>query len=136
MLLYSPLSHTKIPGIFNSTLRSFSNRSQTIANRGSSGKSLGLKVGDGEKVNPPKILCRQRGTKFHPGLNVGMARDFTLYALVEGNMFISWEPRPPSKYAQFAMKKRKYIRKFVNIKAVFTPFQFQLDRVLQSPISE
>ena len=122
--------------MFNSTLRTFSNRSQTIANRGSRGKRLGLKVGDGEKVKPPKILCRQRGTKFHPGLNVGMARDFTLFALVEGNVFISWEPRPPSKYAQFAKLKRKYIRKYVNVKPILTPFQFQLDRLLQSPISE
>ena len=136
MLLYCPLSHSSLPVISAFVLRSFSSRSQTIASRGSRGKSLGLKVGDGEKVKPPMILCRQRGTKFHPGLNVGMARDFTIFALVEGNMYISSEPRPPSKYAQFSKLKRKYIRKYVNIKAIEIPIQFQLDKILQSPISE
>jgi large subunit ribosomal protein L27 len=45
---------------------------------------LGVKCGDGQTVRNGAILVRQRGTKFHPGTNVGLARDFTLYALSDG----------------------------------------------------
>lgn len=48
------------------------------------GKRLGVKVSGGEKVGTGAILVRQRGTKFHPGENVGLGRDHTLYALQEG----------------------------------------------------
>ena len=49
-----------------------------------SGKRLGPKVGDGEKVAPGVILVRQRGTKISAGKNVRVGRDHTLYAAVEG----------------------------------------------------
>ena len=52
--------------------------------RDSNPKMLGVKRYGGQKVNCGEILCRQRGTQFHPGRNVGLGRDFTLYALVEG----------------------------------------------------
>lgn len=48
------------------------------------GKRLGVKVSGGEKVGTGAILVRQRGTKFHPGENVGLGRDHTLYALRRG----------------------------------------------------
>lgn len=48
------------------------------------GKRLGLKVGSGEQVAAGSILVRQRGTKFHKGMLVGMGRDHTLYALEGG----------------------------------------------------
>ncbi len=48
------------------------------------GKRLGVKRFGGQKVKTGTILVRQRGTKFHPGDNVGMGRDFTLFALVDG----------------------------------------------------
>jgi len=48
------------------------------------GKRLGWKKFSGEKVNPGNIIVRQRGTKFHPGKNVGMGKDHTLFALTEG----------------------------------------------------
>lgn len=44
------------------------------------GKRLGVKVSGGQKVGPGEILIRQRGTKFHPGANVRLGRDHTLYA--------------------------------------------------------
>lgn len=52
--------------------------------RDSNPKMLGVKRFAGELVNPGNILIRQRGTKFHPGENVGIGRDHTLFALIEG----------------------------------------------------
>lgn len=54
--------------------------------RDSQGQRLGVKVFGGESVVPGNILVRQRGTKFHPGLNVGTGRDWTLFALVPGKV--------------------------------------------------
>jgi len=54
--------------------------------RDSIAKRLGVKVGEGEKVKPGMILIRQRGFKFHPGLNVKRGGDDTLYALKEGKV--------------------------------------------------
>ena len=50
------------------------------------GKRLGVKKYGGEPVIPGNILVRQRGTKFHPGDNVGMGKDHTLFALSEGQV--------------------------------------------------
>ncbi len=52
--------------------------------RDSAGKRLGVKKFGGEFVKAGNILARQRGTKFHPGANVGIGRDHTLFALIEG----------------------------------------------------
>ncbi len=52
--------------------------------RDSISKRLGVKRFDGQVVRAGNILVRQRGTKFKPGKNVGMGRDFTLFALVDG----------------------------------------------------
>ena len=54
--------------------------------RDTAGKRLGVKRGDGFTVSAGSILVRQRGTKIHPGLNVGMGRDYTLFAKVEGTV--------------------------------------------------
>ena len=50
------------------------------------GRRLGVKKYGGEAVIPGNILVRQRGTKLHPGDNVGMGRDHTLFALVDGQV--------------------------------------------------
>ncbi|MCZ7547283.1 MAG: 50S ribosomal protein L27 [Anaerolineae bacterium] len=52
--------------------------------RDSNAKRLGVKCFGGESVIPGNIIVRQRGTKFHPGANVGMGRDYTLFAVAEG----------------------------------------------------
>lgn len=52
--------------------------------RDSAGRRLGAKVGDGETVTAGSILYRQRGTKIYPGANVGMGKDHTLFAKIEG----------------------------------------------------
>lgn len=60
-------------------------------------KHLGLKKANGEYVTAGNILVRQRGTKFHAGKNVGMGRDYTLFALENGVMKFS------------KLKGRKYV---------------------------
>jgi large subunit ribosomal protein L27 len=52
--------------------------------RDSQSKKLGIKCFGGELVKAGNILARQRGTRFHPGENVGIGRDHTLYALANG----------------------------------------------------
>lgn len=67
--------------------------------RDSNAKRLGVKRFGGQKVNAGEILVRQRGTKFHPGENVGRGGDDTLFALKEGSV-------------QFSIKRN---RRMVNI---------------------
>ncbi|MCE5202549.1 MAG: 50S ribosomal protein L27 [Synergistaceae bacterium] len=54
--------------------------------RDSQPKYLGVKRSDGQFVNAGTIIVRQRGTKYHPGHNVGLGRDFTLFALITGKV--------------------------------------------------
>ncbi|MEA2111867.1 MAG: 50S ribosomal protein L27 [Campylobacterota bacterium] len=56
----------------------------TQNNRDSAGRRLGVKKYGGENVRAGNIVIRQRGTKVHPGENIGMGKDHTLYALVDG----------------------------------------------------
>lgn len=65
--------------------------------RDSAGKRLGLKKFGGEEVLAGNILARQRGTVFHPGTNVGMGRDHTLFALIDGTV----------EFQKFAANKTK-----------------------------
>lgn len=54
--------------------------------RDSNSQRLGVKKYGGEVVKPGHIIIRQRGTQFHPGLNVGMGVDHTIFSLVEGQV--------------------------------------------------
>ena len=54
--------------------------------RDSNSKRLGIKRYGGEYVIPGNIILRQRGTKFKPGTNVGLGKDYTIYSLVEGQV--------------------------------------------------
>ncbi len=58
--------------------------------RDSNPKYLGVKRYGGQKVNAGEILVRQKGTKFHPGRNVGMGRDHTLFAKMAGTVFFTY----------------------------------------------
>ena len=70
--------------------------------RDSKGRRLGVKKYGDQLVIPGNIIVRQRGTKFHPGLNVGMGKDHTLFSLINGKVvfkqkkdnkvFVSVEP--------------------------------------------
>ncbi len=71
--------------------------------RDSAGRRLGIKKYGGEDVLSGNIILRQRGTKFHPGTNVGIGKDHTIFATAEGKVsfhrstagrtFVSVEPR-------------------------------------------
>ena len=54
--------------------------------RDTAGRRLGVKKFGGETVVPGNIIIRQRGTKYHPGRNVGMGKDHTIFALTEGRV--------------------------------------------------
>jgi large subunit ribosomal protein L27 len=54
--------------------------------RDSQAKRLGVKVYGGESISAGSIIVRQRGTQFHPGNNVGIGRDHTLFALADGHV--------------------------------------------------
>jgi large subunit ribosomal protein L27 len=54
--------------------------------RDSKPKMLGVKVFGGQAINAGSIIVRQRGTRFHAGTNVGMGRDHTLFALIDGTV--------------------------------------------------
>ncbi len=71
--------------------------------RDSPGKRLGVKRYDGEQVLAGTIVVRQRGTKIHPGNNVGLGKDYTIYSLIDGK--VKFEPikddrRKVSVYAE------------------------------------
>ncbi|MDP2917557.1 MAG: 50S ribosomal protein L27 [Dehalococcoidia bacterium] len=77
--------------------------STTHSGRDSIAKRLGIKRFAGEEVTAGTILVRQKGTRVHPGTNVGVGGDYTLYALIDG--FVKFEPatkirRKVSVYAE------------------------------------
>jgi large subunit ribosomal protein L27 len=61
--------------------------------RDSAGQRLGVKRGDGQEINAGTIIVRQRGSTFHPGANVGMGRDYTLFATANGKVKFTHETR-------------------------------------------
>jgi large subunit ribosomal protein L27 len=67
--------------------------------RDSESKRLGLKAFGGEQVNAGSILVRQRGTRFHPGANVGIGKDHTLFATATGKV----------KYFQHGPKQKSMV---------------------------
>ncbi len=63
--------------------------------RDSAGRRLGVKKFGGELVLPGNIIVRQRGTKFHPGENVSVGKDHTIFAIKEG--FVSFKKKASNK---------------------------------------
>lgn len=76
--------------------------------RDSNAKRRGVKRFGGQHVKAGEIVIRQKGTKFRPGQNIGMGKDFTLFALVEGA--VSFSEKAVTRF-----DGRKYHRKFVDI---------------------
>ena len=72
--------------------------------RGSQSKRLGVKSYGGELITAGSIIVRQRGTKFHPGKNVGCGKDHTLFSKVDGRVSF--------------VKKGPKLRQFVNVDPV------------------
>ncbi|GAA7910821.1 50S ribosomal protein L27 [Helicobacter pylori] len=69
----------------------------TQNNRDSAGRRLGVKKFGSEFVRAGNIIVRQRGTKIHPGNNVGMGKDHTLYALIDGVVKFEYKDRSRKK---------------------------------------
>ena len=67
--------------------------------RDSQAKRLGTKVYGGETIRAGGIIVRQRGTPIHPGVNVGIGRDHTLYALVDGHVKFTTKGAKQDKFA-------------------------------------
>ncbi len=67
--------------------------------RDSHSKRLGTKVYGGETIRAGGIIVRQRGTLIHPGVNVGIGKDFTLFALIDGNVEYRVKGPKQNKYA-------------------------------------
>ncbi len=62
----------------------------TSNGRNSPGQRLGIKRFGGQNVTAGEIIVRQLGTKFHPGTGVGIGKDYTIYALVDGVVSFGW----------------------------------------------
>lgn len=65
----------------------------TTNGRDSAGQRLGVKAYGGEKVSAGSVIVRQRGTKFFPGINVGIGSDDTLFAKISGVVKFEWYKR-------------------------------------------
>jgi large subunit ribosomal protein L27 len=75
--------------------------------RDSHAKRLGTKVYGGEAIRAGGIIVRQRGTLIHPGVNVGMGKDFTLFALVDGKVQYGTKGPKQDKYANVVGEEAK-----------------------------
>ena len=73
--------------------------------RDSESKRLGLKAFGGELVNAGSILVRQRGTQFHPGMNVGIGKDHTLFAKATGH--VKYSKHGPKSKSTVAIEPAK-----------------------------
>jgi large subunit ribosomal protein L27 len=60
---------------------------------------------DGQLVRPGTIILRQRGTRFHPGKNVGLGRDFTIFSLIEGQ--VKFEPYAKGRRKQVSVYEKR-----------------------------
>jgi large subunit ribosomal protein L27 len=70
--------------------------------RDSNAQRLGVKKFGGELVQPGSIIIRQKGTKWHPGRNVGLGNDYTIYSLIDGHVHFDQNGRRVSVVAQTA----------------------------------
>jgi large subunit ribosomal protein L27 len=75
--------------------------------RDSPGQRRGIKVYAGETVKSGNILVRQVGTKIHPGRNVGMGRDFTIFATIDGMVRYEREGRERTKVSVYEPEQYK-----------------------------
>ncbi len=77
--------------------------------RDSESKRLGVKIFGGQKVVAGNIIVRQRGTRFHPGVNVGVGRDHTLFAKADGHV----------KFVKKGPKTRQFVNVVANYSEAF-----------------
>jgi large subunit ribosomal protein L27 len=79
--------------------------SSTKNGRDSNAKRLGVKLYDGHVTKPGAIIVRQRGTRIHPGENVGLGRDYTIFALIDGKV----------KFEPYAKGRRKQVSVYAEV---------------------
>jgi|SRR5579883_2658909 large subunit ribosomal protein L27 len=72
--------------------------------RDSQPKMLGVKRADGQVIHAGTIIVRQRGTKILPGTNVGMGRDHTLFAKVEGKVKFEWHTKDKKRVSVYPVE--------------------------------
>jgi large subunit ribosomal protein L27 len=81
----------------------------TALGRDSIAKRLGIKLYAGQIASPGAIIVRQKGTRFHPGVNVGMGKDYTIFSKIEGEVFFSRK--------RAGSIGRRTVKTFVGVKA-------------------
>jgi large subunit ribosomal protein L27 len=94
--------------MFNFDLQLFAHKKgvgSTRNGRDSEAKRLGVKKHAGEVVTAGSILVRQRGTHFHPGLNVGIGKDDTLYAKIPGRVAIERKGRDDRQISVYPVEE-------------------------------
>lgn len=77
----------------------------TALGRDSQSKRLGVKIYGGQKVKQGDIIIRQRGTKYEPGLNVGLGKDHTIFSRIDG--IVKFEKKSKIKFTSNAVYKTK-----------------------------
>ena len=76
----------------------------TSNGRDSNAKRLGVKKYGGEIVTSGSIIVRQRGTRLYPGTNVGLGRDFTLFAKIDGQVTFEWALKGKRKVSVYPVE--------------------------------
>ena len=77
-------------------------KGSTKNGRDSQSKRLGVKAFGGELIPAGSIIVRQRGTRFHPGNNVGIGRDFTIFSKIEGVVKFEYQSKDKKKISVYA----------------------------------
>ena len=77
----------------------------TSNGRDSNAKRLGVKKYGGQKVTGGSIIVRQRGTRIHPGTNVGLGRDFTLFSTIDGEVKYEWAAKGKRRVSVYPVEQ-------------------------------
>jgi large subunit ribosomal protein L27 len=73
--------------------------------RDSNAKRLGVKKYGGQKVTGGSIIVRQRGTRIHPGTNVGLGRDFTIFSTIDGEVKYEWAAKGKRRVSVYPVEQ-------------------------------
>ena len=109
--------------MFNINIQLFAHKKgQTSSKNGrdSESKRLGVKLYDGQKAKAGNIIVRQRGSKIYPGNNVGMGKDYTLFALIDGTVKFEDRAKGKKKVSVYPVEVKEEVKKVAKkeVKAV------------------
>lgn len=88
-------------------MASVKSQGSTSNGRDSAGKRLGVKAFGGEFVTAGSIIVRQRGTKFYPGRNVGLGKDFSIFSRIDGTVKFEWHKKDRQKISVYPVANGK-----------------------------